>query len=212
MALQAYSAGDPYAINDYNAALIDPSFTANLLNLGYNPTPFASREQTYQNQLGFINRLKQLLDQQMGAFDPYMGGISEANRTAALPGSLQRYFGAANAAFMDPLYSPSGAAGFFGGGWKSGQLPQNAQPAYQYWKSSTQGYPNVPAPIGAGGGGGGGGSNNLVSQFTVPLQGGGSMTVNASDRGAAEDNVRAQGGTVSSGEGRQTKSGSYQTV
>jgi len=198
MALQAYSAGDPYAINDYNAALIDPSFTANLLNLGYNPAPFASREQTYQNQLGFINRLKQLLDQQMGAFDPYMGGISEANRTAALPGSLQRYFGAANAAFMDPLYSPSGAAGFFGGGWKSGQLPQNAQPAYQYWKSSTQGYPNVPAPIGAGGGGGGGGAaaqHQLVKPYTVGLQGGGSMTVNANSPEEAINNARQGGNT-----------------
>jgi len=36
-----------------------------------------------------------------------------------------------------------------------------------------------------------------MPQFTVPLQGGGSMTVNASDAQAATDNVTAQGGTPS---------------
>jgi hypothetical protein len=194
MALQPYSAQDPFAVNDYNAALIDPAFTANLLNLGYNPTPFATREQTWQNQLAFINRLKTILDQQMGTFDPYMQDVPESNRPAALPGILQRYFGMANSAFMDPLYSPGGAAGFFGGGWKPGQLPQNVQPGYQYWKDSIN-HPNVPAPLGAGGssGGSGGSPGGGTQQYTVGLQGGGSMTVNANSPDAARQNAE-QGG------------------
>jgi len=42
---------------------------------------------------------------------------------------------------------------------------------------------------------GGGGSNSLVQHFEVPLQGGGFMTVNASDYNAAVENVKAEGGT-----------------
>jgi hypothetical protein len=48
----------------------------------------------------------------------------------------------------------------------------------------------------SGSSGDGGGQNNaLVGHFDVPLEGGGSINVNASSQSAAEDNVRAQGGT-----------------
>jgi len=43
-----------------------------------------------------------------------------------------------------------------------------------------------------------------MPQFTVPLAGGGSMTVNASDPQAAVDNVRAEGGTPASDAGGGT--------
>lgn len=40
-----------------------------------------------------------------------------------------------------------------------------------------------------------GGPTSLVGHYTVPLAGGGSMTVNASDPNAARQNVIAEGGT-----------------
>lgn len=49
---------------------------------------------------------------------------------------------------------------------------------------------------GGGGGGSGGGSSKGTSSFTIPLEGGGEMTVNASDMAAAIENVQVQGGTV----------------
>jgi hypothetical protein len=220
MSLNPYSANDPYSMYDYNVAGIDPSFTANLLNLGYSPVPFASQRDTFQNQLGFMRRMKQMMDQQLTMFQPYLNGAE--NQTAALPFNSRNYFGMAQNAFQDPLNSPNGSSEFFGGGYKMGDLPDTVSKRYQYWTDSLN-HPNVPAPIGPGGspatpapvaaasnsGGGGGGSGGGTKQFTVGLNGGGSITVNAHDAASAIANANAQ---TTQGSNNQVKQGAYQNL
>lgn len=185
---------DPNALYEYTAAGIPTAYTQNLLNLGYVPTPFAPREDVYKNQLGFQHVLKSILDAQISGFSPYGVG----NNPAMLPFNLSNMFASASNIFNDPMYGITGAPGFFGGGYKQGDLPNNRSPAYEQWWQSTHGYPNVPAPsaintVQGSGGGGGPASNQKVGSYTVPLQGGGSMTVNATSAAAAQVNAN-QGG------------------
>src|SRR5215471_3915155 len=129
---------DPNSLYEYGQAGITPSYTSNLQNLGYVPTPFATQDQIFNNQLGFQHVLKNILDAQIGAFGDYGVGTN----TAMLPYNLRGLFGQASNVLMDPTYGIIGAPGFFGGGYKMGDLPANRSAAYENWWNAAHGYPN----------------------------------------------------------------------
>lgn len=188
----ADSGTDPNALYEYGQTGIPSSFTQNLQGLGYVATPFAPQEDIFKNQVAFQHVLKSILDAQIGGFSPYGVGTN----TAMLPYNLRNLFAGASTVMTDPTYGIIGAPGFFGGGYKMGDLPANRSSAYENWWQAAHGYPNVPAPqpLSSGGGGGGGANaNQHVGSYTVPLAGGGSMTVNATSAAAAQQNAN-QGG------------------
>jgi hypothetical protein len=189
----ADSGTDPNALYEYGQTGIPTSFTQNEIGLGYVPTPFAPQEDVFKNQIAFQHVLKSILDAQIGAYGDYGVGTN----TAMLPFNLRNLFAGASTVLTDPTYGIIGAPGFFGGGYKMGDLPANRSSAYENWWQAAHGYPNVPAPkpLSSGGGssGGGGASSQKVGSYTVPLQGGGSMTVNATSAAAAQQNAN-QGG------------------
>lgn len=200
---------DPNALYEYGQSGTPTEWTQNLMNLGYVPTPFAPQEDVFKNQIAFQHVLKSILDAQIGAFAPYGVG----NNTAMLPFNLRNVFSGASNIFQDPTYGIIGAPGFFGGGYKMGDLPANRSPAYENWWQASHGYPNVPAPqplaatntVQSSGGGGGGSKPPSTQQYTVGLQGGGSMTVNASSPQAAIENAKQGGNTPTS----RVESGGY---
>jgi len=184
------------ALYEYSQAGIPAGYTQNLESLGYVAQPFATQEQVFQNQYGFQQILKRILDAQLNGYDQY--GVQPSN-LAGLPFNMRGMYNQAALAFKDPMYGITGANAFLGGGYKLGDLPSNRQPAYETWWQAKNSYPNVPAPqpissSGAAPGGGGGGGGGGTKQYTVSLPGGGSMTVNASSAEAAKENVRAQNG------------------
>lgn len=192
--------GSAYALN---IAGIPESFTQGLESTGYVQTPFATQEQEFQHQAQFQRLLKQVLDLQMGGQNGPYGG-----NPGMLPYSMRNFFGSAGSVFRDPLYSVNGAGAFLDqspNGYQFGDLPNNPQASYTNWYNAAHNYPNIPAPNpviqsnGGGantaqsGGGGGGSKPPSTQQFTVGLQGGGSMTVNAKDAASAIQNA-SQGG------------------
>lgn len=210
MALYNYDQNSPGAVLDYNAAGITPDYNALLMNLGYRPNAFASKEGAFKNQIGFQQLMKRIMDQRMKVFEPYSQGY--ANPVMALPQNMENYMNMARTAYSHPLYSLTGADEFFQGGWKSGDFPHADTPTYAYWRGAVNNYPNVPPPItsggggngGDGGGGGGGGQSQSGTQlYNVPIigpDGGvGTIQVVAHDPQSAVQNAHQGGNTPTGG-------------
>lgn len=150
---------DPYANFAYSMTGINPAFSQDLMNLGFVGAPFSSPQQTFDQQAQFQHVLKNVLDNQLGAFQ-------NGNNTAALPFNMRQLFNASANVLEDPMYGIIGAPGMFSNGYAMGNLPNNGSLAGAgYWNAS-HGYPGIPAPnyqfsgglTGGVGGSSGGGS------------------------------------------------------
>ncbi len=190
---------DPYANFAYSMTGINPAFTQNLENVGFVGTPFSSPQQTFDQQAQYMHVLKNVLDTQLAAFN-------NGNNTAAMPFNMRSLFNASANVLEDPMYGIIGAPGMFNNGYAMGNLPNNGSLAGAGYWNAAHGYPGIPAPNyafgsfsnspgGGSGSSGGSGNNSLVQSYNVPLQGGGSMTVNANDPGSAFENAKQGGNT-----------------
>jgi hypothetical protein len=205
---------DPLAAYVYGQTGIPGSYTTGLENFGFLGAPFGGVEKNYQSQVQFQQLLKNVLDQQIGAFN-------NGNNINALPFNMRSIFQGAAPLLTDPWYGIIGAPGMLSNGYQQGALPNNPSAAYRIWKEQASNYPDFPAPsalynftggqqsaYGLSGGpsgqptaqssgtGGGGGSTNVVGTFNVPINGPngpGFMNVNASDIQGAIKNA-SQGG------------------
>lgn len=176
---------------------IPTAYTQGLENLGFMGVPFGGIDANFQAQTQFQRLLKDIMDKQMQSFHFDTPNIN------SLPYNMRSLFNAAAPLLTDPLYGVMTAPGFLSSGYKYGSFDNENSRAYNIYKEQQRGFPNYPAPaLGGGGGGGGGGGSSTgfhVGQYTVPLAGGGSMTVNASSPSAAVENAH-QGGNTPSGE------------
>ena len=206
----------------FNQTGIPTAYTGQLQNLGFLGVPYGSVTAEFQAQQQFQRMLKSIMDRQMQSFHMNTADIN------ALPYNMRSLMNAAAPAITDPLYGIEGAQGMLSNGYTYGDLPNNPTRAWDIWQSQQQnpyspaatGYPNFAPPAlssfaapGSFSLGGGGSSpqdypnaasrnnphNALVGHYTVPLAGGGSMTVNASSPEEAANNVRAQGGNPDTG-------------
>lgn len=196
---------DPMAAYSYASAGIPQNYTSAMEGLGYLGNPYGSVLSQFQDMSRYQSLLKNMLDTQLGSFN-------NGNNINALPLNMRSIFTAAAPILTDPVYGNMGAQGMLSNGWQMGALPNNLSMAGTSWNEQAQGYPHYPAPSatmsggmnggmsgqsasGGSSGGSGGGGGTLVGSYSVPLQGGGSMTVNASDPAAAQENAK-QGGNM----------------
>ena len=197
---------------------IPTAYTQGLQGLGFLGVPFGSVQQNFQAEQQFQRLLKDIMDRQMHAFGPSQD-TADIN---ALPYNMRSLMNAAAPLLTDPLYGIEGAQGMLSNGYAYGSLPNNPTRAWDIWQSQQRnpyspqnsGYPNYAAPlwgafagpssqspegtnVGGGGGqqsgGGGGGVQHHVGSYTVPLAGGGQMTVNANSVAAAQENAKQRG-------------------
>jgi len=194
---------DPYANYAYAMTGVNPAFIQGLQNVGFVGAPFSSPQQTFDQQAQFMHVLKNVLDTQLAAFH-------NGNNTAAMPFNMRSLFNASANVLTDPMYGIIGAPGMFNNGYAMGDLPNNGSLAGAGYWNAAHGYPGIASPnyaygsLGTGGGnysgGAGGSGNNIGTQsYNVPLQGGGSMTVNAHDPSSAFENARQGGNTPQEG-------------
>jgi hypothetical protein len=195
---------------------IPTAYTNGLQDLGFLGEPFGGVQANFQAEQQFQRMIKNIMDTQMKSFNFASPDIN------ALPYNMRSLFNAAAPLLTDPLYGIEGANGMLSHGYAYGDLPNNPTRAWDVWQSQQHtpyspvqsGYPSFAPPnisafaapssqspagttanAGGGGGGGGGGqsSRGQIGSYTVPLQGGGSMTVNANSPQAAQINAN-QGG------------------
>jgi hypothetical protein len=219
---------DPLAAYVYGQTGIPGAFTTGLEQFGFLGAPYGGVEKNYASQEQFQQLLKNVFDAQMQSFpgsnnnvnalpfnlrslftgaapyltDPWYGVLGAAgmlsngyqqgafpnNPTAAHRIYSEQAQGYPNYPAPDALRSLTGMASpFYQGGFPPAQPPQ-AQTAAQAFAQNYPTQASINNP-----------SNALVGHYTVPLAGGGSMTVNASSPQAAAENVKAQGGNVDTG-------------
>lgn len=130
---------DPYANFAYGQTGINPSFTQNLQNVGFVGSPFGSPQQVFDQQAQFQHVLKNVLDNQLAAFQ-------NGNNTAALPFNMRGLFNASANVLTDPMYGIIGAPGMFSNGYAMGNLPNNGSLAGAGYWNAAHGYPGIPAP------------------------------------------------------------------
>lgn len=197
---------DPLADYLFGQINTPQAFTGAMENLGFQGTPFGGVQQSYNDVENFQRSLKRILDLQLGAFN-------QGNNVNMLPANLRGMFNAAAPIMTDPAWGIIGAPGMFSNGYQMGELPGNRTMAHQQFYDRNNAPP--PLPIAApqmnnslNAGGNGGGSSGGTQSYSVGLQGGGTMTTNASNIAAALDNVRSQGGSPQTG---QVSVGGHQT-
>lgn len=189
---------DPLADYLFGQINTPQAFTGAMENLGFQGTPFGGVQQSYNDVENFQRSLKRILDLQLGAFN-------QGNNVNMLPANLRGMFNAAAPVMTDPAWGIIGAPGMFSNGYQMGELPGNRTMAHQQFYDRNNAPPPLPiaAPqmnnslnAGSGGGNSGGGTQS----YSVGLQGGGTMTVNANSPAAALANVQQQGGSPQSGQ------------
>lgn len=103
--------------------------------LGYVPDAFPKMGSAGQDEARFMNTMKSIMDQQLGAF-------GEGTQINQLPGSMQQMFQMFAPLLTSPgatrSVAPVGTAGMMSGGYKSGPLPSAMSPLIQLALSAMQ--------------------------------------------------------------------------
>jgi len=180
------------------------NFTQGLNSLGFMGTPGASPLMNFQDLEGFQRSLKNIFDIQMQG---YPGAGTPNFNWGQMPTGMRNMYTAGLGLMEDPMYGIMGTNAMMRNGYVTGALPNYHTPAYEtYFMQNNQGvgaagndwsyYPIAHPPMvvnsAGGGGGGGGGGGSHTGSYKVGLQGGGDITVNASDPQAAITNANAQ--------------------
>lgn len=205
---------DPLADYLFGQINTPQAFTGAMENLGFQGTPFGGVNQSYADVENFQRSLKRILDLQLGAFN-------QGNNVNALPANLRGMFNAAAPIMTDPAWGIIGAPGMFSNGYQMGELPGNRTMAHQqFWDRNNAPPPIIPPPapvaapqnvsqaVAAPQMNSGSNRSGGTQSYSVGLQGGGTMTVNANSPAAALANVQAQGGAPQQG---QVSVGGHQT-
>jgi len=214
------SFADPLAAYVYGQTGIPGAYTTGLEGLGFLGAPFGGVDQNYAAQVQFQRLLKNVLDSQISSFpgvgnnvnalpfnmrsifgqaaplltDPWYGvmgapgmlsngyvqGNLPNNPSAAYRVWKEQASGYPNYPAPNALQAMTGQTSAFGGT----PTPQSVGTS----QSTQTGNPNYPTTASLSNP-----SNQLVGHYTVPLVGGGSITVNASSPQAAIENVKSTG-------------------